>query len=129
MEEINQQCTLSKSAKDNEKIFTYDYLRCLSIRRFIQLLLDGQGKMNASNSIAQIIWNKGNYMASCIRKWGTHFIRMGELLVYRQGKHTKLESLVNDEDFKEECLMWLRQQVPESRSPKNLKIYIDVIKV
>uniref|UniRef100_U9URS7 Uncharacterized protein n=1 Tax=Rhizophagus irregularis (strain DAOM 181602 / DAOM 197198 / MUCL 43194) TaxID=747089 RepID=U9URS7_RHIID len=49
----------------------------------------GEGKMNASNNIAQIVWNKG------------------ELLVYRQGKHTKLESLVDDEDFKEECLIWL----------------------
>ncbi|CAG8742302.1 301_t:CDS:2, partial [Rhizophagus irregularis] len=72
LKEINQQCIISKSAKDNEKIFTYNYLRCLSIRRFIQLLLDGEG----------------------------------ELLVYRQGKHTKLESLVDDEDFKEECLIW-----------------------
>jgi hypothetical protein len=125
LKEIDQQCIISKSAKSNEKILTYDYLRCLSIRRFIQLLLDGQGKMNASDNIAQIIWNKGNYMARCIRKWGTYYIRTGKLLIYRQGKHTKLESLVDDEDFKEECLMWLRQQAPESRSPKCLKTYIE----
>ncbi|CAB4395573.1 unnamed protein product [Rhizophagus irregularis] len=65
--------------------------------------------MNASNNIAQIVWNKGDYMARCIRKWGTHFLRTGELLVYRQGKHTKLESL----------------QAPELRSPRNLKFYIE----
>src|SRR5438045_2539758 len=80
LEEINQQCLISKSAKKNEKLFTYDYLRCLSIRRFIQLLLDGQGKMNASDNIAQTMWNKGDYMVRCIRKWGTHFIQTGELL-------------------------------------------------
>ncbi|CAB5357696.1 unnamed protein product [Rhizophagus irregularis] len=55
--------------------------------------------MNASNNIAQIVWNKG--------------------------KHTKLESLVDNEDFKEECLIWLRQQAPELRSPRNLKFYIE----
>lgn len=125
LEEINQQCSISKSAKTNRNIFTYDYLRCLSIRRYMQLLLDGQGKMNASNHIAQAMWNKGDYMARCIRKWGAHFIQTGELLIYRQGKHTKLESLLNDEDFKEDCQAWLRQQKPESRSPGNLKRYIE----
>ena len=92
LEEINQKCSITKSAKTNKNIFTYDYLRCLSIRRYIQLLLDGRGKMDASNQIAQTMWNKGDYIARCIRKWGAHFIQTGELLVYRQGKHTKLES-------------------------------------
>ncbi|CAB4417943.1 unnamed protein product [Rhizophagus irregularis] len=73
--------------------------------------------MDASNNISQTIWNKSTYMATCIRKWGTHFIQTGELLIYRQGKHSKLESLLNDEDFKNECQIWLRQQMPESRSP------------
>ncbi|CAB5365859.1 unnamed protein product [Rhizophagus irregularis] len=125
LKEINQQCSITKSAKTNKNIFTYDYLRRLSIRRYIQLLLDGWGKMDASNQIAQTMWNKGDYIAKCIRKWGAHFIQTGELLVYRQGKHTKLESLLNDEDFKEECQVWLRQQKPESRTPGNLKTYIE----
>jgi hypothetical protein len=127
LEEINQKCSISKSAKINNSIFTYDYLRCLSIRRFIQLLLDGRGKMDASIQIAETMWNKGDYMARCIRKWEAHFIQTGELLVYRQGKHAKLESLLKDEDFKEKCQTWLRQQTPESHSPRNLKIYIETI--
>src|SRR3989440_2823372 len=109
----------------NKNVFTYDYLRHLSIRRYIQLLLDGCGKMDASNQIAQAVWNKGDYTARCIRKWGDHFIKTGELLIHRQGKHTKLESLLSDEDFKEECQVWLRQEKPESRTPGNLKLYIE----
>ncbi|CAG8752391.1 5468_t:CDS:2 [Rhizophagus irregularis] len=117
LKEINQQCSITKSAKTNKNVFTYDYLRRLiSIRRYIQLLLDGQGKMDASNQIAQTMWVKGDYIARCIRKWGAHFIQIEELLIYHQGKHTKLESLLNDEDFKEECLTWLRQQKPESHT-------------
>src|SRR5688572_11597395 len=84
LEEINKQCLLLKSVKENEKIFIYDYLRRLNICRFIQLLLNEQGKMDASNNIAQIMWNKGDYMARCIRKWGVYFIKTGELLAYRQ---------------------------------------------
>ncbi|PKB93037.1 hypothetical protein RhiirA5_387435, partial [Rhizophagus irregularis] len=109
----------------NKNVFTYDYLRHLSIRRYIQLLLDGWGKMDASNQIAQTVWSKGDYIARCIRKWGDHFIKMKEFLIHHQGKHTKLESLLNDEDFKEECQAWLRQQKSESRTPGNLKVYIE----
>ena len=35
--------------------------------------------------------------------------------------------MLNDEDFKEDCQAWLRQQKSESRSPGNLKIYIEGI--
>jgi hypothetical protein len=31
LKEINQQCSITKSAKTNKNIFTYDYLRCLDI--------------------------------------------------------------------------------------------------
>src|SRR5581483_3231936 len=63
LEEANRQCSIAKSSKVNSQIFTYDYLRFLSICRFIQLLLDGESKIDASNQIAQSIWNKTDYMA------------------------------------------------------------------
>src|SRR6266542_1007380 len=62
LEEVNKQCSISQSAKTKNNTFTYYYLCHLSIRRYIQLLLDGQGKMNASNQIAQTMWSKGDYM-------------------------------------------------------------------
>src|SRR5437899_72534 len=43
LEEANQRCSITKFSKVNSQIFTYDYLRFLSIHRFIQLLLSGQG--------------------------------------------------------------------------------------
>jgi len=107
LEELDQQCSIGKSVKASHEIFTYNYLRFLSIRRFVQLLLEGQGKMDASSQIAKTIWDKEDYMAKCIQRWGDHFIMKGELLVYRQGKHMKLESLVSDEDFAEDCQLWL----------------------
>ncbi|CAG8486586.1 8750_t:CDS:2 [Dentiscutata erythropus] len=85
----------------------------------------GQGKMNASIQIAKMIWNKGDYMSRCIRKWGDLYIKSGELLSYRQGKHKKSISLLDDDNFLEGCQEWLRQQSPESRSPRALKMYIE----
>ena len=35
LEEINQLCLVEKSTKENRDIFTYDYIRLLSVRRFI----------------------------------------------------------------------------------------------
>jgi len=77
LEEVNKQCVITKSSKAS--IPTYDYMRLMSISRFIQLLLDKKGKIDASNQIAQTLWNKGNYMARCIRKWGNHYIETGKL--------------------------------------------------
>ena len=56
--------------------------------------------MDASNQIAQSVWNKNDYIARCIQKWGDNFIEIRELLIHHQGKYTKLESLLDDEDFK-----------------------------
>ena len=53
LEKLNQLCSIGKSKKENHNIFTYDYIRLLSVRQFIQKLLNGQGKMAASNQIAQ----------------------------------------------------------------------------
>ena len=68
LEKLNQLCSIGKSKKENYNIFTYDYVRLLSVRQFIQKLLNGEGKIAASNQISQDMWNKGNYMARCIRK-------------------------------------------------------------
>ena len=39
----------------NKNVFIYDYLCYLSICRYIQLILDGLGKINVSNQIVQTI--------------------------------------------------------------------------
>ena len=45
----------NKKCKIDKNIFTYNYLYHLSIRRYIQLLLDSLSKMNVSNQIAQTV--------------------------------------------------------------------------
>ncbi|CAG8686393.1 13851_t:CDS:2, partial [Cetraspora pellucida] len=122
-EEVNRHCSFTKSSKLN--IPTYDYLRLISVSKFIKLLLDGKGKMDASRQVAESVWNKGDYISRCIRNWGDHFIHTGELIIDRQGKHTKWRGLLDDEDVSEDCQAWLRQQKPEARFPLFLKAYIE----
>ncbi|CAG8470930.1 2531_t:CDS:2 [Cetraspora pellucida] len=73
-----------------------------------------QGKMNASFQVAQTLWNKGDYMSRCIRKWSDYYIESGELFSYHQGKHKKSISLFDNKDFLDGCQEWLQQQSPES---------------
>ncbi|CAJ0762844.1 18952_t:CDS:2 [Entrophospora sp. SA101] len=42
-----------------------------------------------------------------------------------QGKHTKIECLLDSEDFVDECQKWLQQQKPEGYLPKELKNHIE----
>lgn len=123
LKEINIQCKITKSSKANVPI--YNHLRLLSISRYIKLLLDGWGKMDASIHLAQTIWGNGDSTAKRLRKWGNHYIETGELLFDRQGKHAKLKSLIKNKDFSDSCQAWLHQQKPESRSPGALKTYIE----
>ncbi|RIB16810.1 hypothetical protein C2G38_2315544 [Gigaspora rosea] len=67
LDNFNKECQIKKSSKSSISI--YDYLCLLSISKYIQLLLNGQGKMNASIQITKTLWNKGDYMSRCIRTW------------------------------------------------------------
>ena len=42
--ELNIICNITKSAISNAKVFTYDYVRLLSTRKYLQHLLDGKKK-------------------------------------------------------------------------------------
>ncbi|KAF0543755.1 hypothetical protein F8M41_003431 [Gigaspora margarita] len=53
LDNINKECQIKKSSKSS--ISTYDHLRLLSISKYIQLLLNRQGKMNASIQIAKTL--------------------------------------------------------------------------
>lgn len=125
--ELNIICNVTKSAISNAKVFTYDYVRLLSTRKYLQHLLDGKKKMNSSLQIAQEMWNKGAYMSRCIRNWGDHYLKTGELPIHQQGKHVKIVSCLDDEDFTKTCKKWLRQQKPEERNPCQLKTYIEEV--
>ena len=122
LEDLNNRCKILKSNKSYD---TYEYIQLLSLHQYYQLCLNGMGKMNASLQIAENFWRKGDYMSRCIRTWGKYFLLNGELPVNQQGKHTKIECLLDSEDFVNQCQKWLRQQKPESRLPKELKNYIE----
>ena len=106
-------------------ISAYDHSRHLTTKLYLLRLREGHPKVGSSLSIAKEVWSKGDYMARCIRHWGKEFLETGELRPHQQGAHSKVLSLAEDEDFKEKCLVWLRSQKAENRSPMSLKKFIE----
>ena len=48
------------------------------------------------------------YKAHCIRVWENDFVQIGTMMSYRQGKHQKSDSLIDDPDIRKALLTILR---------------------
>ena len=94
----------------------YDRLRYLSILRFFQLLLKGSSQMEASLAISNIIFDAGAYRAAAIRDWAKQYRIAGQLEAYKQGRHPKIKSLIDDEAVKKACGDYLRSLKPDQRT-------------
>ena len=124
VEALEEICDIGKSKKFSD-VSAYEHSRHVTIKLYLTRLLEEGSKVAVSLSIAKDIWRKGDYFARCIRNWGREFLEIGELKPHQQGAHSKVSSLADDEDCKEKCLVWLRSQKPENRSPLALKKFIE----
>ncbi len=103
----------------------YDIYRLTSIHRYFSMVLEGKKKMEASDTVAENIWQKKTkYMSRCIRNWAKVYILRGNLPEYTQGKYPKRESLLDDEDIKTASCNWLRSVHPIKRTPMLLKLQL-----
>jgi len=121
MEKLENICNFSRNEKENKKdnLTNFDYLRYLSVQRYLSLRSSGVGKIESSMSISSAIFNGGPYKAKCIRYWSSYFVENGDLPLYKQGKHAKIISFLEDEEIQAECLKYLRSLDPEKVTPKD----------
>jgi hypothetical protein len=75
-----------------------------------QSFINGIGTMEASVEVARALFPKSNesYRAPIIRHWYEHFLLNGERPVLWQGRHQKVNTLIDDEDVQFICRSWLR---------------------
>ena len=98
----------------------YDVIRLMAIREYLMLLLRGTGMMIASENAAKFVMGalrntSIEWLGRRIRLWSKHFVRSGDLCSIQHGRHRKCESLIQDEDVRDVCVSWLRNQVPSQR--------------
>ena len=82
--------------------------------------------MQASTEAVAACWpSKTEHASRCVHQWATTYLSCGTLPLHAQGRHSKRESLLDDEDIKESCLQWLRSSDPKTRSPAGLKMELE----
>ena len=68
----------------------------MALLRLLQKHVDGEGKMEASADIARMLYGTSGecYKARSIRYWAEEYLKTGELVTYKQGKHAKVYSII-----------------------------------
>ena len=75
-------------------------VRLRIVSQFLHLIQDQEfSKLSASNLLAHSV-NRGPWHAQVIRSWAKQWLKKGEIITSRHGRHPKIKSLLLDEDFK-----------------------------
>jgi hypothetical protein len=86
----------------------YEYLRHLSVLRFLEWTIDGEKtESDAAHELATLLWehkidHRGNSItpkANLIRKWAKEYRKDGKLGLNAQGQHTKTMSTLANEQI------------------------------
>ena len=98
----------------------------MALLRLLQKHVDGEGKMEASADIARMLYGTSGecYKARSIRYWAEEYLKTGELVTYKQGKHAKVYSIITDENIKQQFRNHLRKLNDNERTP--LKFQFDL---
>ena len=95
----------------------FECIRHLCVLRFLQKIkANPRSHVRSSKEVVAMLYgeSKGSdYKARCIRIWSKEYVKTQMIMPYRQGKHQKSESLIDDPDVRRELLIILRGQRPE----------------
>ena len=116
------QSSSAKLEQRSKKITKWEYTQYISVLRYFQFRLEKKmGKMDASQEVAKVIFNKREYSsfkARCIRNWAKVYLENGYLPVHQQGKHAKTFSIIHDEKVCEILKSELRKMPQTQRTPQ-----------
>ena len=98
-----------------------DFLRLLSVHRYLKSLLDGEPRVSSSQEVAASFYpsRKREWTARQIRIWTEIFLITHSLPEKNQGRHVKIKSIISDENTQAFCRQWLRSQKPHAISGKS----------
>ncbi|KAI9204940.1 uncharacterized protein BJ171DRAFT_92100 [Polychytrium aggregatum] len=117
------------TSEKDKNISLYNYQRYTCILKYFQFKLQGNVDSDAvfcQNLAKDILGRKSlKYYSAQIRKWAAAFLTEGELPPVRTGKHSKVKSLLDEEDIREQCLQYLRGD--PKRNPKRLAKHLNKV--
>ncbi|KAK9489334.1 hypothetical protein V1508DRAFT_67724 [Lipomyces doorenjongii] len=99
-------------------------LQLTVLKHYFMDLLEGKGKTKASMDAAFYTFDKRPYMSRVIRGWANIYEKTGSLPpLSKRGKHTKWRSALDDEDIREQCLLYFRALPPNAPYATKLKFF------
>lgn len=102
------------------KLPSFQQLKYSAIARYFHFRCAGHRAVKASE-LAAVGWkSQTDHACKSIRSWAKIYLDTGRLPEHSQGRHSKRESLLNDEDIKNDCLTFLRSTHKSIRSPEGL---------
>jgi hypothetical protein len=108
----------------------YDLLRLTAVRACLLGRQAGLQLMDASSkAVAEVFALKAGsrgtvYKATCVRNWTSAFLASGQLPPLKQGQHPKCASLIEEEDVRQRCRIWLREQSPGKITSRSFASFV-----
>ena len=96
----------------------YDFVRHQAVFRYLKLRQKGVKKMKASQMCSEAFFSRSTingHVCRSIRAWGDEWLLNGTLPRSKQGCHQKTPLLIEDEDVRDRCLVYLRTKVKTKR--------------
>jgi len=114
------QAKQSRNAK-NDKQATHVTFQATAILKYLHLLEAGETKLDASTTVASVLYGKSkrtSYKATSVRTWAAVYLKTGEIIPFKQGKHVKTKTIISDEAVQAFLREELRKIPDLERTPK-----------
>lgn len=120
-----------------QKIAPSDASKCLAVTRYLLLRADGTKAVQASIDTAAFVYgnaHKYSFKSRSIRKWSNEYLLNGKFTPSRRGKHSKVWTLITQDDFKGDfvqvvrginVLQRTREKVAEEVNSELMPLYSD----
>jgi len=116
---------IKKGKKEEEmEISSKTLERLTHLSQYLVTRRNGATTIEASMQIARSV-NRGPYYACMLRRWAKYWISNEVIPYFKQGRHVKIRSLLEDEDVSLAIEVYLRENKFDV-TPKLLKKYLEM---
>ena len=105
---------------------SYQHVQFIAVSRYLQLLLEDNGKMEASDKVARMLFvekfskgkhqsTKGSYISRSIRNWADNILDEGCIKESRQGKHIRVLNVLTSKQVQTRLIAHLQKMPMTTR--------------
>ena len=108
-----------EEVRRNKTTSSYQHVQYIAVARYLQLLLEDKGKMEASDEVARMLFaekfskgkhksTKQSYISRSIRNWADNILDEGCIKESRQGKHIRILNVLTSKEVQTRLIAHLQ---------------------